>query len=418
MKSPKLIALLFILCLAQTSWSFWGKDKPDSNWPMSREAKILEQTNHSEVLMEAKGYAKVNEYLDSDIKRAAVWYLLFAGTDPLLQNDEEKKAFDRIAEKFFTKVNQFIPWISPKVKSQRKINNASKWKKLSRTRELKINKSMLKKMLIIQGIMQARTEILEEAGLPFLMVLPEAPQDQSPLDVFDTNKFAKHTASVIESYLTSRQYEVQVPRAISEISQLVELTQGNIDQSFKLAMSVGADVYVTFSGTVDRQGNSHKAAVSIKAYETTTGRALGVETGYSKDRPLKIHEKALIEEACNEAIDKVLSRIDAYWKKDQSIGSQYRINMVMDDSWSPRLKVDVQDQVAEWIESKFKTYKEIAMSKKTMEYIIWAKPSQAKSASSLYRMMRKEIEQKIPGVYLSRKSLNKKLLILELKPMD
>jgi hypothetical protein len=47
---------------------------------------------------------------------------------------------------------------------------------------------------------------------------------------------------------------------------------------------------------------------------------LGTETGYSPER-VGVPDAALIEEAMNFAIDRVLSRINAYWKDDISTGS-------------------------------------------------------------------------------------------------
>lgn len=415
-QSIQWISLLVIMATCNV-WSFWGKDRPDSNWPISREAKVLEQSNNSEVLMQATGYAYKTKYLDDDIKRAAIWYLLYSGTDPLLQTEEERKAFERIAENFFKKTGQFVPWISPKVLSQRKHDSDSKWKEMSRVRELKINKRMLRQVLIQQGVIQDRAEILEEVGLPYIMVLPDAPEGQTAMEVFSNNDLANHTAGVIESFLTSRKYEIMIPKAQADIGQMIELSsQGATpDPAYQIAMSVGADVYIVFSGSVDRQGLTHKAAVSVKAYETTTGRGLGTETGYSKDRPLKIHEKALIEEATNDAIEKVLSRVDQYWKKDQEKGAQYRVHFKMASGWPPELKTDVQDRVAFYLEENFRNIREVALTPEAMEFIIWAPRSQAKKASSLYRKLKNELEASVPRLKVSRQVLNKKLLILELK---
>ena len=43
------------------------------------------------------------------------------------------------------------------------------------------------------------------------MVLPSVEKGQSPIDALRTNPAYKHAASVVESYLTSRQYDVIVP---------------------------------------------------------------------------------------------------------------------------------------------------------------------------------------------------------------
>lgn len=239
------------------------------------------------------------------------------------------------------------------------------------------------------------------------------------MDVFSKNNLALHTAGVIESFLTSRQYDIVIPKAQADIANMVQLNnQGQEDLAYQIAMSVGADVYIVFSGSVDRQGLTHKAAVTVKAYETTTARGLGTETGYSKDRPTKIHEKALIEEATNDAIEKVLSRVDQYWKQDQSKGQQYKLHIKLSSQWDKNLRIDIQDKVAAYLENNFKNLREVVLTDHVMEYVLWVPRSQAKKASSLYRKIRRSIESDIPGVSLSRDVVNKKLLLLELKPQE
>ena len=223
----------------------------------------------------------------------------------------------------------------------------------------------------------------------------------------------------MESYLTARQYEVVIPRAMNEIDQLVDLQGENRgveeDLSYKLSLSIGADVYITFSGTVDRVGNTHKASVVIKAYETTTGRALGTETGYSKDRPVQTKQKVLVEEAVNDAMEKVLSRLTQYWKKDQEKGLQYKVVLKLSPEWNEDQRENITDGLEDILEEAFPKNKEIVSTDKTMDYIVWAHRSEYKRASKIYRKLKKEFGKRVSGGKISKISTNKKLVILKVK---
>jgi hypothetical protein len=273
--------------------------------------------------------------------------------------------------------------------------------------------------LVKKGIIPDQSELLEEMGTPFIMVLPDAPKGQNPLDVFATNKLASHSAGAMESFLTARQYEVVIPRAMNEIDQLVDLQGENKgieeDLSYKLSLSIGADVYITFSGTVDRVGNTHKASVVIKAYETTTGRALGTETGYSKDRPVQTKQKVLVEEAVNDAMEKVLSRLTQYWKKDQEKGLQYKVVLKLSPEWNEDQRENITDGLEDILEEAFPKNKEIVSTDKTMDYIVWAHRSEYKRASKIYRKLKKEFGKRVSGGKISKISTNKKLVILKVK---
>jgi hypothetical protein len=409
-----------LLLMMQPLFAFWSSS-PKSNIPVSREATILEHTNSAEVLVKATGYADEVEELDTDLKRAALWHLLFGGTDPIIKQESEKMSFKPHAESFFnTKtVQTFIPWMAEKITAQRKIETEEENKSIKRVRSLKINKNMVRGWLVKKGIIPDQSELLEEMGTPFIMVLPDAPKGENPLDVFATNKLASHSAGAMESFLTARQYEVVIPRAMNEIDQLVDLQGENKgieeDLSYKLSLSIGADVYITFSGTVDRVGNTHKASVVIKAYETTTGRALGTETGYSKDRPVQTKQKVLVEEAVNDAMEKVLSRLTQYWKKDQEKGLQYKVVLKLSPEWNEDQRENITDGLEDILEEAFPKNKEIVSTDKTMDYIVWAHRSEYKRASKIYRKLKKEFGKRVSGGKISKISTNKKLVILKVK---
>ena len=61
----------------------------------------------------------------------------------------------------------------------------------------------------------------------------------------------------------------------------------------------------------------------MRAFETTTARLLGAETGYSDESAAPA--TALVEAAMTNALDNVMSRINSYWQDDIKNGLQYKV---------------------------------------------------------------------------------------------
>ncbi|MBC8491470.1 MAG: hypothetical protein H8D42_02820, partial [Candidatus Marinimicrobia bacterium] len=83
-----------------------------TNLPRARIATQLESTSPSEVMIRATGFGidkkhrkpkakTLDKSANNDAKKTAVWFVLFGGSDPLLQTDSEKQTFEKIQEDFF-----------------------------------------------------------------------------------------------------------------------------------------------------------------------------------------------------------------------------------------------------------------------------------------------------------------------------
>jgi hypothetical protein len=236
------------------------------------------------------------------------------------------------------------------------------------------------------------------------------PKDQTPLQVFDANPLAKHAAAVIESYLTARKYDVVVPQSVDQISQMTKL-HGDIkgaeeDMGYQLALALGSDIYIVFAGMVYSQ---NKVTLQIKAYETTTSRLLGTETGYSASRPGPA--EPLVEEAVNSAIDKVLQRLVNYWQDDVKKGIQYKLIF---KSLSGTINEDVKDKISDLMDSTFALSKENVVSDKTLDYNVWAKKAEFNKSSKIYRAFRDGLKN---TAKLSQIVINRKLIIIGVEPL-
>ncbi|MFQ6115878.1 MAG: DUF6175 family protein, partial [bacterium] len=313
-----------IICLLVGAFLFGCAAKvpvPVSNLPEAKEATIIDWSNPAEILVNATGVGPNTDAAILDARRSAVYVVLLGGSDPLLQTQEERLKFEPFQEDFYSQTNvaNYIPWESREIESRLAIEEGARVKI---TKHFKVNRRMIRDWLVEWGIVPPVLELIEAVGLPMIMVIPEVPKGKDPVETMNADVTLKHAAQVIESYLTNRRYDVQVPEQMRTLEGLVEAQQAfkgmEDDYSYQLALSIGSDVYITY--TIDMQtrdaGGStvRKAIVGVRAYETTTARLLGTETGYSPERP--VADLVVIEEAVHGAIDKVLSRINAYWKED------------------------------------------------------------------------------------------------------
>lgn len=387
------------------------------NLPVSREATFIESYSPTEVTIKASGIGKDNKVAEIDGRRAAIYYVLIGATDPILQTPDERKAFESIQDEIFDERNiaKYITFESTEYESRVKLADG----RIKITKYYRVNKKLLTDDLVARNVIKPKEEITEAIGLPFIMVVPEAPKGVSPVDLLRSDRLLKKGAEVIESYLTARKYDVQVPEQMETLSELAQAQAGlkgvEEDYAYQLALAIGSDVYITYNVKVEKRyiGSTEyrKAVVAARAYETTTARLLGTETGYSGE--YAVPEEAVVEEAMNDAIDKVLSRIMAYWKDDLTRGLQFKLLFRITGNFDE----DTHDEILMATESALKKLcnrtKQNVVTDQTIDYIVWVDPKKYSSPLALFRDIRKQIETAVP-VKVKRINANRKLLILEI----
>ncbi len=423
--------ILGVLCTVLLLYPF--VTQAQDNLPESREATLIEATSPTEVMVRATGYGHhdpkglfkkpdpkvMNKRAETDAMKAAVYFLLYNSDTPILQTAAEKQAFLGIQSSFFQTdhIKKFISWESPSYLNRVKVNDTT----VKITKSYKINKQSIVNELTSQGVLTPREDITEKLGLPYIMVLPNSKGDQSPLQRLQNDPQLKKGAEVIESYLTSRHYDVLVPEQVqanNAMQQTAQFMSGmEDDYSYQLALSIGSDIYITYTIDISRRkvGNTPvaKASAGVRAYETTTARLLGTETGYSQERPGS--EMPLIEEAMNNAIDPVLSKINAYWKDDLKRGIQYKLVISLGSGFDNDTAEDISWGVGDILKKITKDYKENVISEKTLDYLIWCDPSDYRRSSDVYRSIKENYQNDaLPGD-LDREAINRKLLLLSIK---
>jgi len=406
-----------------------------SNLPRSQQATLIESVSPSEIAVRATGLGHwekgdgkkkdLDNYLLEqalvDARKAAVWFVLFGGADPLLKNAPERTAFTPLQEEFFdiTNIQRFIAWEGQDLinRVKREIKKNAEYE-LTVEKAFKINKQAVQEELSKRGILPAREELAEALGNPFIMVLPAVKKGENPIAFIQSNQDISHAAKVIEGYLTARQYDVVVPEQQAALSELAA-AQGMIkgldeDPSYALALSIGSDVYITYEVTLESAPrNTKKAVVNVRAYETTTARLLGTETGYSPTA--QATDKALIENALNDAIDKVLARIAEYWKNDMQNGVQYRIIVSLAQGFAPDDVENIQMAFLDaWDKlTKNQRYKENIVTAQTLDYLVWCDPGQFRQSTRLYQKIKLFIDAAFPAGKTSQININRKMLLLK-----
>ncbi len=399
--------------------------------PVSRQAKIVEVVSSSEVMIEAtgiyKGKGKKSRHKKKDVekngiskaildsKRAAIHFLLFGGTDPIITKTEEKQKFESYEADYFGEdiISNYFTYEDVTLRKKVKIDGGEGLKLVKR---FKVNKDLIIRNLENSGVIIGQTELATSMGNPFIMVLPSVKKGQSPIDLLTTNKFYRHAATVVESYLTAKQYDVLVPEQVASLEELnkaqLDLGDREEDYAYQLALSIGSDVYIEFDGASEDAGyGTKKYGITLRAYETTTGRLLGSETGYSQGR--KGESMVSVEEAMNDAIDKVLSRVNSYWKSDLSRGIQYKLVINLSTEFDEDEIEEVQFAVMDAIEEVANKSKENIVTAQTLDYLIWCDGEKFDKSSKIYRYIKKYFKKEGTSGVLRRVNVNRKMVILK-----
>ncbi|MBU1635835.1 hypothetical protein KJ762_15205 [bacterium] len=400
-----------------------------TNLPRAREATLIEVSSPTEVLIKAAGLgidkkhskpkaAVLDQSANDDAAKTAVWFVLIGGSDPLIQTEKEKVAFQKIEEAFFgiDNIRKFISWEADYYDKRLKTDGG---KSLKIEKSFKINKALLEEYLVNKSVFQKFTNISASVGMPTIMVIPESNNDIAPLDLLTQNPDIKKGAEVIEAYLSAKQFSVVVPeqqQVLQELSSTQFALGGSDDDySYLLALSIGSDVYVSYNISISTRivGTSDvkKAVVGCRAYETTTGRLLGTETGYSQERPSATNA-ALIEEAMSDAVDKVISRIINYWKTDLKLGIQYKCIINVSNVFDSEQAEEIIFAVGDACKSVASLLKENTVADHTYDISLWVNPEKYPAVSDIYRAIKASYTGE--GI-VKRVSISRKLILLSVE---
>lgn len=400
-------------------------DKADGNLPVSREARLKESVSANEVDIYAVGIAGgPKKYRQTaaviDAKKSAVYHVLFSGSDPILGSETEKMKFKQFEQGFFEfeNIQKFISYENPEFIDRTAIDKKTR---LRVEKVIRVNVGRLKEDLSLLGVIETTRSIVDDIGYPNIMVIPDAPTGVNPLSMLANDAAVAQASASIESYLTSRRYDAVVPQQNANLNDMVNQMAGlegiAPDPQYQLALSLGSDVYITFKidVTTRQMGGStvSKATAAVRAFETATARLLGTETGYSQERPEP--PGVVVEEAVKDAIDKVLSRIDGYWKDDRSRGLQYRLVVKVNGEYDQSSRSRFTSLIADYLDNNCAQTKENVIAASTLDFLVWAKRDQFDKSRKLAEGLTSSFNASFTNGQLHPITVNRKLIVLELK---
>ena len=302
--------------------------------PNSHQVTFIESTSTAETLLRATGMGRDLARALTDSQRAAVWFTLFGGDQPILQTVAERNQFKAVQNVVYKNVNKYVTFDGG-IKSKRVESGQTYVDKVYR-----INIQMLKDDLVAQGIIKPTDELDEDMVLPVIALMP-ASNHADP----DT---LRHGMDVVAEYLQDRDFEVKVLSGQNNTQPLLKkalAVSGNIDPMYLLALANGSDIYIDYNPTIEGT-DFKKAAVSIKAYYTATGRQVAATTGYSASRR-GANAKALLQEGTNDAADKMTAQILRSWKKELKKGRYFKVVATVSEAHAKAAYMPLTDALSE-----------------------------------------------------------------------
>lgn len=324
MKSVKIFLLVFLMVAGMAACGGKKAVKPQAPTdvrPVSHQVQEVESTNSAESIFRATGKGSTVEYAIADARKAAIWFLLNAGTKPLLKTAEEKSAMKNIEETLYKDVDIYVRHTSD-LKSKRKVGDMTEVEVV-----VKIDIQMLTDFLVENEVIKANEDVVEGVGLPSISIVASENSEDSDI--------AKAT---IGEYLTDKNYEVKVVDQTGKLNDIVgklAKLSGNVDPAYAWALEAGSDVFVQVKVSTQRGSvsgvDTKKASVTAIAYETATARQLGSTTGHSSERAASGYD-ALIQEAANAVSDKLISQIRKAWLKESEKGKTFKLVAFSNDA--------------------------------------------------------------------------------------
>jgi hypothetical protein len=282
--------------------------------PLSHQATLVESYSSSEVLIRATGMGDSMAEARNDARKAALWFVLFGGSNALLSTSGQQQAFYNLEGEFWANTLRYITHEGD-ILSKRVEGGQSRIE-----RAFRINISNLRSDLVARNIITDTAELSDMIANPVISVVAK-----------DTEGNARHAANVFSEYLQDRGFEVVVLDANEQVDEVVQqaaVLEGNIDPMYLLALQTCSDIYITLDAEVaERQVAGNRVAqstVAATAYYTATGTQLGASSGYSEERAIA-GDAALTAEAANDAADKVLGQITRSWQREIQRGKAFKV---------------------------------------------------------------------------------------------
>lgn len=247
---------------------------------------------------------------------------------------------------------------------------------------------------------------------PVIMVIPAVnSKGVGSLQIVANNPLARATMDGINEYLTQHHYEVKYLEGSESLEKVIQvqnsLASSDEDLAYLASLVLNADIYIKFSGSVDRRGI---VSVDLNAYESSTARLLGTQnaTINSHGRMEKIDQQANLKTAAKKAMPGLESKIYAYWADDLEKGNKYKVIMNIRGDYDDNQIEDLEEDIVQNIKGQFKKAKVNTMTAKTIDMVVY---SDADDVNDIYVQIRKAIKS---TASTKKINISKKLIIMDI----
>ena len=283
-------------------------------WPLSRQVTFVESTTTGETMLRATGKADSVADAIADAKRAALWFVLYAGDRPLLESPLGQSGSGELEKRLFDDVDPFIRYES-ELKGKRRTGGV-----LHVDIVVRLDVGAIGRKLAAAGARADTADLLEEVGLPTLAVTAK-----------DAAPEARTAVATMLEYLQDRGFEVHDLSAAKTQNAMIErlaALDGVIDPTFGPAVNSGSDILIRVGVSLssDRRHGKRtmKASVSVTASEVASQKLVGSTTGHSPERVVS-GGGGVVHEAANDAADKITAQIRSAWVKQQRRGRAFKV---------------------------------------------------------------------------------------------
>lgn len=362
--------------------------------PTSYQAEIVESLDGNRVRVAAVGAGDDTQEAIMDGYKAS----LYRVSQDLVQSAEERIGFEGVQDEIFANANKYVERYE--IKSRRREPHAE----VKLNLDVVVNRKRLADDLVAMGVLKSQRQLMTDLRNPSIVVMPEAKLAGQAWKQFATDH--------VSSYLTNRKFEVLDAAAVEKINEMTNSSRGaaNVmpDEQAKIALQLGGDIYIVYDVNVSRGSvggdKTVKAAASARAFETTTARAVGSATGFSREYAGTAgSEEKAVAEALSDAIDRVLTNVMDYWKDDALKGFQFLVQVNGDFAG------DKGQETRRTLYRVLKGFggdlKENLATDKTLNYHIWYKGSNTDLVFALQDKFAQESGRKLKSISENRKLL-------------
>lgn len=362
--------------------------------PTSYQAEIVESLDGNRVRVAAVGAGDDTQEAIMDGYKASIYRV----SQDLVQSAEERIGFEGVQDEIYANANKYIERYE--IKSRRREPHAE----VKLNLDVIVNRKRLADDLVAMGVLKSQRQLMTELRNPSIVVMPEAKLADKAWKQFATDH--------VSSYLTNRKFEVLDASAVAKLNEMTNSSRGAAgvvpDEQASIALQLGGDIYIVYDVNVSRGSvggdKTVKASASARAFETTTARAVGSATGFSREYAGTAgSEEKAVAEALSDAIDRVLTNVMDYWKDDALKGFQFLVQVNGDFSG------DKGQEVRRTLYRVLKGFggdlKENLATDKSLNYHIWYKGSNTDLVFALQDKFAQESGRKLKSISENRKLL-------------